>query len=166
MKSLRRTLVVLLSLGFAGCGGATTQTANGGDGGGVDASADGSAPGDDAPAADATGDAPAYLACMSASGQVDASLKACQGDSDCVIKQEQTDCCGTILYVGVAAGDAASFDVCEAAWLAHFPACGCFSGQTKTEDGKTTLPGADASAPRVHCTDFTMNGGICMTYSP
>ena len=132
-----------------GAGGGTTTTTTMSDAGG----------------GDAQGDA-GYLACMDASGQLDASLKTCKSDTDCVIEQEQTDCCGTILYVGVRTASAAAFDACEAAWVAHFPPCGCASNQTRTEDGKTTTIGGDAGAPQVHCTDFTMNGGICMTYTP
>ena len=114
---------------------------------------------------DAQGDA-GYLACMSASGQLDDSLKTCHADTDCIIKQEQTDCCGTILYVGVSTALAGMFDSCEAAWVAHFPGCGCASNKTGTEDGKTSTLGSDAGAPDVHCIDFTMSGGICMTYTP
>jgi hypothetical protein len=159
------TLAVLL----AACGGTTAQSAT--DAGAADAGADTVQPGTDAGGVDGAADSPldappGYLACMDGSGQVDGSLKACKSDADCVIKQEQTDCCGTILYVGINSTSASAFDACEAAWLAHFPACGCDSGQTKTEDGKVTYPGADASAPLVHCTDFTMNGGVCMTYTP
>jgi hypothetical protein len=155
----------LAVLALAGCGGTAVGPNNTTDAGGGDAQAD-SPPGDDVDAAFVDSGDAGYLACMSASGQLDPSLKACETDTSCVIKQEQTDCCGTILYVGVSAASAAKFDSCETSWLAHFPACGCASGQTKTEDGKTTLPGTDAGAPRVHCTDFTMSGGICMTYTP
>jgi hypothetical protein len=132
-----------------GAGGGTTTTTTMSDAGG----------------GDAQGDA-GYLACMDASGQLNSSIKTCQSDADCVIKQEQTDCCGTILYVGVRAASAAAFDACEAAWLAHFPACECDSNQTKTEDGKTAMVGGDAGAPQVHCTDLTMSGGVCMTSTP
>jgi hypothetical protein len=103
---------------------------------------------------------------MSASGQLDGSLKTCQSDTDCVIRQEQTDCCGTILYVGVSSASAGMFDACEAAWVAHFPGCGCDSNKTTTEDGKTTSLGVDGGGPDVHCTDFTMSSGVCMTYTP
>jgi hypothetical protein len=154
---------------LAACGGTTAQPAEGVDGS-TDAHADGGQPGDDtggpdAPA-DAPVDAPEYLTCMDASGHVDASLKACHGDSDCVIKPEQTDCCGTVLYVGIASASASRFDACEASWLAHFPACGCASAQTNTEDGKMSYSWMDASAPQVHCTNFTSAGGVCMTYTP
>jgi hypothetical protein len=157
---------VLAVVAFVACGGSTASSTNAADGGDHDAQGDG-APGDDVGDAQPDGATEAgYLACMSASGQLDGSLKACQSDMDCVIKQEQTDCCGTVLYVGVSSASAATFDACEAAWVAHFPACGCDSGVTKTEDGKATAPGADAGAPQVHCTDFTMNGGVCLTYTP
>jgi hypothetical protein len=151
------TGVPLLATVLLACGGTTAQPAAG-----PDAGAD-ALPGDDAGGAvDAPLDAPGYLACMNASGQVDPSLKACQIDADCVIEQEQTDCCGTILYVGISTAMAAAFTACEASWLAHFPACGCDSNQTKTEDGKASYGYADAAAPQVHCAA----GGVCMTYRP
>jgi hypothetical protein len=162
-----RQWIGLAVLAHMACGGSTAEPVNPTDGGGHDAQED-SAPGDDvsdAAVTDASGDA-GYLACMSATGQLDDTLKSCQSDTDCVIKQEQTDCCGTILYVGVSTASAGMFDTCEAAWVTHFPACGCASNQTKTEDGKTSVLGGDAGAPKVHCTDFTMSGGICMTYTP
>lgn len=165
--------VSALLLLFVACGGSTRSPASG-DAGGTDApvplgddvadaaTLDGSA---DAPV-DAPVDSPAYLACMDASGQLSYSLKGCQSDADCAIRQEETDCCGTILFVGIAQASVAEFQACEAAWEAHFPGCGCASGQTKTEDGHATFPGQDAGAPAVHCTDFTMNGGVCLTYTP
>jgi hypothetical protein len=155
-----------LALALAACGGSTSGLSSGTDSG-ADARGDAS-PGDDlgdAAGPDAFGDA-GYLACMSASGQLDVSLKTCQSNADCVIQQEQTDCCGTILYVGVSSGSVAEFDACEAAWVAHFPGCGCASNKTTTEDGKTTSLGAVGGGPEVHCTDFTMGGGVCMTYTP
>jgi hypothetical protein len=175
---------IALVAALASCGGSTVQSASGGDGG-TDAQADAGPPGTDAgppgtdagPPGDDSGgldapadvplDSPAYLACMDPSGQVDGSLKACKTDSDCVIKQEQTDCCGTVLYVGIASPSASQFDACQTSWLAHFPACGCATGQSKTEDGTVTYPWTmDAGMPQVHCTDFTMSGGVCLTYTP
>jgi hypothetical protein len=151
---------------LAACGGSAIDTGTT-DGGSDDARAtDGG--GDDSAPADAAGDSAdtGYLACMSESGQLDESLKTCQSDTDCVIEREQTDCCGTILYAGVDTASVMKFDTCEASWLAHFPGCGCASGQTTTEDGVVTRPGMDAGAPQVHCTDFTSNGGVCLTFTP
>ena len=156
----------LVVLALAACGGSTGGLSTGSDAG-TDAQGD-TSPGDDisdSAIADAPGDA-GYLACMSASGQLDGSLKTCQSDTDCVIEKEQTDCCGTILYVGVSAASAGMFDACETAWVGHFPGCGCDSNKTTTEDGKTTMLGVDGGGPAVRCTDFTMSGGVCMTYTP
>ncbi len=155
----------LAAVALVACGGSTAESAPLADGGDRDAQVDG-AVGDSAQGFDAPADSPSYLACMSATGQLDDSLKMCQSDTDCTIKQEQIDCCGTILYVGVAIASTGAFDACEAAWVAHFPGCGCASGQTKTEDGKSTALGTDGGGPEVHCIDFTMSGGICMTYTP
>ncbi|HEY6461270.1 MAG TPA: hypothetical protein VIY73_13990, partial [Polyangiaceae bacterium] len=178
MASLRvpRSMFAL-ALVLAACGGSTTSPAAG-DAGGPDARGDAPIPlGDDvsdaatletstdAPADD-DADAAPYLACMDSTGTLSYSLKSCQSDSDCTIQQEETDCCGTILYAGVNQSSVSEFKVCESAWEAHFPGCGCASGQTKTEDGHVTHPGQDAGAPAVHCTDFTNNGGVCLTYTP
>jgi hypothetical protein len=167
MRPIRWNRTSLVAALLAACGGSVAQTAAAPDGG-HDARADSGQP-DDAGAVDAPADASLdaeYLACMDASGQVDASLKACKSDSECVIKQEQTDCCGTVLYVGIASASASRFDACQPSWLAHFPGCGCASAQTNTEDGKMSYRWMDAGAPQVHCTDFTMSGGVCMTYTP
>jgi hypothetical protein len=102
---------------------------------------------------------------MDAQGTLKASLKLCHGDAECVIRQEMTDCCGTILLVGIATSSVAAFDSCEAAWQAHFGLCGCRGGPTTTEDGKQINPG-DGGAPRAHCTNLTSPGGVCMTYVP
>jgi hypothetical protein len=169
MRPAPWTCIPLVAALLAACGGTTVQTAAGTDGG-TDAHVDAGQPGDDAGRSDAAVDspldAPEYLACMDASGHVDPSLKACNSDLDCIIKREQTDCCGTVLYVGLASASASQFDSCEASWLAHFPACGCDSAQTNTEDGKMTYPWMDAGAPQVRCTDFTSAGGLCLTYTP
>jgi len=152
---------------LAACGGSTQSRSPGGvDASSGDAGVDAAPIQEDASPADASPDAPAYRACMDDTGQVSATLKTCQSDSQCVIEQEQIDCCGTILYVGIDTASASEFGACQSSWLAHFPGCGCSSGQTKTEDGQITHPGMDAGAPQVHCADFTSNGGICLTYTP
>jgi hypothetical protein len=162
-------LVSLSALVASACGGSTATNKT--DAGGPDAQTEDAQPQDAQPVVDAqpAADAPAeagYLACFSSSGQLSDSLKPCQADSDCVIEQEQTDCCGTILYVGVNSASATEFQGCETAWVAHFPGCGCASNKMTTEDGKTANPGVDGGAPQVHCADFTMSGGICLTFTP
>lgn len=110
---------------------------------------------------DVMSDASGYSACFSATGQLSAALKSCQADGDCVTKVEFTDCCGSILYVGVSAVSAGRFDLCENAWQAHFLGpCACPPGEPMSEDG-TTITGASASSPQVHCAS-----GACMTFVP
>ena len=132
-------LAAAFFLALAACGGDTT--------------------GPDASTPDA-GDDAAYLACMDGTGKLSSSLETCQSDADCTIQQEQTDCCGTILYVGVSNASASAFAACEASWVSHFPGCGCFSNQKTTQDGKL-VSDSDGSAPSVHC-----SGGVCLTYQP
>ena len=104
---------------------------------------------------------------------IDPSLKACATDGDCTYQTHLTDCCGGILYVGIARSSGATFAQCEAAWEAHFPACGCFSLTTKTEDGRCLVgncPSSDASPPAgakplVHCV-ATGETRSCETYLP
>jgi hypothetical protein len=93
-------------LALAACGGTAVDPTNPTDGGGHDAQGDalgvdaaspdahadggghdaqGDTTPEDAVVADAPGDA-GYLACLSASGQLDGSLKTCQADTDCVIR--------------------------------------------------------------------------------
>lgn len=132
--------VGVIVIALAACGGTTT--------------------GPDASTTDA-GDDAAYLACMDTSGQLSSSLETCQSDADCTIQQEQTDCCGTILYVGVSGSSVSAFAACEASWVSHFPGCGCDSNQKTTQDGKP-VSDSDGSAPSVHCT----SGGVCLTYQP
>jgi len=112
--------------------------------------------GDDDATADAALDAK-YLACFDSSGQTDPSLKVCKTWSDCVVVQHQTDCCGTILYVGVSSTSAASFQKCEGNWDEHFPPCDCASNTRKTEDGHDVAPG-DEVGPVADC-----DAGLCMT---
>jgi hypothetical protein len=164
-------LVVLLA---AACGGSTVTdpgsasssggSSSGGSSSGSSSSSGGSSSssGSSSGGVDAGPDA-GYLACMDGQGTLDSSLKTCQHDGDCVIKQEEADCCGTIRFVGINASKAAAFATCEASWEAHFPGCGCASGRTTTEDGKESQPGQDGGAPQVHC---AADKGLCLTFTP
>jgi hypothetical protein len=158
-------LAVLL---LAACGGTTAPRDDQTDAGSHDAALQDGQPVIDAPPTVDVVDLvdAGYLACFSGTGQLSDSLKTCQSDGDCTIQQEQTDCCGTILYVGVNVISTTMFQTCETDWVSHFPGCGCDSNKMTTEDGNTTNPNVDGGGPQVHCADFTMSGGICLTYTP
>jgi hypothetical protein len=156
---------VAAALVAAACGGSSApdigaSSSSGGSSSGGSSSGGSSSGGSSSGGHDAGADA-GYLACIDAQGKIDPSFKACSGDGDCAIRQHETSCCGTSLYVGIATSRLGTFDTCETAWDAHFPGCGCPSGPAQTEDGKTVPFGQDAGAPQVHC-----SGGLCMTYLP
>jgi hypothetical protein len=169
MGAHRLAVVVLLLV--AACGGSTAtdsgRASSSSSSGASSSSSGGSSSGGSSSGGSSSGGVDAgadagYLACMDAQGHISTDMKTCQTDNDCVIKQEMTDCCGTILFVGLSTSRAAAFTACETAWEAHFPGCGCASGRTSTEDGKLSGPGQDAGAPQVHCA----SGGTCLTYTP
>jgi hypothetical protein len=87
------------------------------------------------------------------------SLKACTISSDCTYVRHVTNCCGSVELVGIASARTTAFDVCEKAWDALLPACGCAANDVRTEDGQTDLDGA---APKVACVP-TSSGSQCMT---
>jgi hypothetical protein len=116
---------------------------------------------------DALVDAASYLTCFDATRTLYTWIKSCHIDSDCVAKVDFTDCCGTVLYVGVNNRSVSEFDTCEASWEAHFLGpCMCQPKPTQTEDGNTIYSGVDAASPGVRCTPLPDNSGLCMTYAP
>ena len=103
-------------------------------------------------------DCASYDQCMNGSGTVDSSVKSCSSDTDCTIQPEQTDCCGSLLFVGVAAMSAQQFQVCEVAWAEQYPKCAC-AAFGKTEDGKAT--NISGNQVQVHCV-----ANLCATSTP
>ncbi len=143
---MRRLSLVLIPL-LAACGGKvdapTTDAAS--DTGASDTAVSDSAPADTAP-----------LACVDDKGQMPLSLKACGSDADCSQSVRQTDCCGTMLAVGVHKDLAAAFGTCERARQKELPLCDCLPKPLAAEDG--SLIPADGAA-KVRC-EF----GNCRTY--
>jgi hypothetical protein len=87
------------------------------------------------------------------------TYEACAADIDCVIRLHQQDCCGTHISIGVTKSMAASYDMCETAWDAHFPACGCAARATTAQDGKVV---GTTSTEVVHCV-HAASGMLCQT---
>ena len=77
--------------------------------------------------------------------------RSCMTPADCDIAPHQTDCCGSILFTGIAAYERMRFDVAEATCRAEYPACGCL-GTYSADDGTTPSSGPE---PYVLCTDNT-----------
>src|SRR5262252_705300 len=135
MRAHRLAVVVLVLV--AACGGSTTadlgkSSSSGGSSSGGSSSGSSSSGGSSSGSSSSSGGVDAgpdagYLACMDDQGNLAADFKTCHTDADCVVKQEMTDCCGTILFVGVSTTRTTAFAACETAWEAHFPGCGCAS---------------------------------------
>ncbi len=157
---MRPSMLALLFLALtplAGCPTSTTLTdddAARSDADAVDAAIDADLP--DAPGLD-SGDTT-----VSCSGHDAMSFpafdRACVSDSDCEIAAHQTDCCGTLDAMGIAASESARFAAAEALCESQYPACGCDSGTVNTDDGTMPPPGSGTSAVVVRCLT-----GVCTT---
>jgi hypothetical protein len=86
--------------------------------------------------------------------------RSCTGDAACAAAFHQTNCCGTLVAVGISESDRARFDMLEPACRASYPGCGCPSGLTETDSHETVT---DPAMVRVAC---VTNGPsrVCMTY--
>jgi hypothetical protein len=156
-----RTRIFLLVCALAGCGGSTNTGLFGG-GGDASVSSDGGASdggstGDSGPTVT---DAGAAGACFDKTGNLLTSMKKCAAPIDCKILAHTDSCCGSLLYVGVSAGKAAQFAVCEEAWDKSLPACGCAAGPPRAEDGNEVQGQADVV---VECVDVQGGLGVCRT---
>jgi hypothetical protein len=139
---VRRFLFSFVWLTAAACGGHTFVGVSTDAGSSDDASSDGGA--SDAAsdgAADATGSG---NACAKLSNLVD----TCNSDTDCVAVPHQTDCCGSIMYIGINQTFRNEFQTLEAKNSEACGKCQCRSQPLTTQDGHTV---SDASKVGVHC---------------
>lgn len=85
--------------------------------------------------------------------------KSCTIKSDCVVVTHMIDCCGSMVSLGINSAEEATFTVEEQKCAATYPACGCPSQPTKTEDGSSLGFGGGTTTAAVDCL-----GGTCTTY--
>jgi len=69
--------------------------------------------------------------------------RSCQSAADCALVEHQTDCCGSILVMGIALSAAPDFAAVEQYCAAQFPACGCAARGLELEDGTLIDFGSD-----------------------
>lgn len=164
---MRTLLVGLAFLVAAGCGGSSTSGGTGGSGGATGGSAGSGATGGGG--SGATGGSPAdastdggFSQCFDSKGNFIAGYDwtTC-GGGDCSMVAHETDCCGSILLIGVASSHLKALQACEKAWRASLPACGCASNKISTQQPSSTV--ANQSMATVQCTDWTMQSGICLS---
>ncbi len=88
---------------------------------------------------------------------LDGFEKGCTNDESCTFVEHQTNCCGTIVVVGINHSEIDRFLEEEEACASMYPACGCASEPTMTEDGNIVT---EESPAMVRCDD----DGTCRTY--
>ncbi len=81
----------------------------------------------------------------------DALDRSCTSAEDCVLVEHQTDCCGTVLIMGLPDSEQAAFDALEQYCAAQFPLCNCAPQGMKLEDGSVIEFGSSAAS--VACVD-------------
>src|SRR5512138_1713743 len=81
------------------------------------------------------------LACESKGTTFPSLEKACLVASDCFVAQHMISCCGTRIAVGFNVASEPAFTSAETTCAMAYPGCGCASGPTKAEDGRTTIDG-------------------------
>jgi hypothetical protein len=83
--------------------------------------------------------------------------KTCSTVADCTIVDHMISCCGTMRAIGLRTSAVAAFTPVEQDCESHYPGCGCASGPTQAEDGRTSIDGTILVA-------CTPNG--CATFVP
>jgi hypothetical protein len=138
-------LVVVFIVGLAAC----SSTGDGDGVGGAGATSQGGA---------GTGGAGATsgVVCDGATHEFPTFDKSCADVADCVRKDHQVDCCGTLAAIGINVAEETAFDAAEAECLAQYPGCGCAPDETIAEDGNRS----DFSI------ELECSGGTCSTYVP
>jgi hypothetical protein len=95
---------------------------------------------------------------VSACQAVAALDRSCTADADCVAVRHVANCCGTARIIGLNKAAEAAFAQLEPACDASYPACGCATGATTTDDGSVIKPAETAG---VFC-----QAGTCTTFVP
>lgn len=82
--------------------------------------------------------------------------RTCTNGADCVAVLHQSDCCGTVVAIGISGTQRSRFDADERACRATYQQCMCAPRQLATDDGSRLRDQAEVA---VSCTE-----GLCTTY--
>jgi hypothetical protein len=87
--------------------------------------------------------------------------RSCAIASDCVAVSHTSNCCGTAQVIGIRASEQARFQPLEAQCDATYPACGCATGPSTTDDGSRLAFDGTAGVTCVQgkCTTFVPDCG-------
>ena len=75
----------------------------------------------------------------------DALDRSCKSANDCRLVEHQTDCCGTVLIMGLHSAAEPGFAALEQYCAAQFPLCGCAARGMMLEDGSLIDFGSTAA---------------------
>lgn len=95
--------------------------------------------------------------CASSPPQFPSFDKGCTDTTNCVLVSHETNCCGSILMMGINHAEADRFAALESLCESQYPACGCAASGVSAEDG-TTVPLDSQSKIVVTC-----DNGTCMS---
>lgn len=132
MRNLAAVSLVASLFALVACGGSVDAP-----GSTADASGDTSADVASDALPDATPDASdasdGAIACNA--GTFPTFPRTCAADTDCVVAVHETNCCGTLVALGMRADQQGAFDAAESICRAQYPGCGCASQGITADDG-------------------------------
>ncbi len=136
----------------AGGSGAAGHGGSGGGGGAATGGKGGSGAAGQGGAAGGTGGSGGATACQA----IAALDRSCSTDTDCVAVKHVANCCGTVRVTGLRASEEATFQQLESTCDGSYPACGCATGPTTTDDGSTikAVTSAGVTCLQGTCTTF------------
>lgn len=175
-----RVVVSMLMLGLAACG-ASSHSPDGDD----DDIGDSADVPDDTPASDLPDGLPGDPGCPSsgcddygdvadagpAVAQVDHYCgdfafpvfdRSCDHTNECMLVEHESDCCGSIRWMGIPTRLEAEFDEAEAACRASYPACHCDPSYAVEEDADYDVDADDRDVIAAAC----MAGEYCLSLVP
>lgn len=155
LKTHHSILMLLVVHGALACSGSTFSSASGGGAGGSGAGTTGGATstGGAGTTGGGTGTGgfnTSGVMCSASPPSFPAFEKGCTTTDNCLLVSHQTNCCGSILMMGINHAEADRFAALEKVCESQYPACGCASSTVAAEDG-TTVPLAAAAKIVVTC---------------
>ena len=102
------------------------------------------------------GDAGAPIVCLAHGvGSFPTFDRSCHNDIDCFVAMHQTDCCGSIVAMGLSASQRVAFDAAERVCEGMYPPCMCAPHPPLADDGRYgTVETVAARCGAGVCTSF------------
>ena len=102
------------------------------------------------------GDAGAPIVCLGHGvGSFPTFDRSCHTDTDCFVAMHQTDCCGSIVAMGLSASQRVAFEAAETLCDRMYPSCACDPRPPFADDGRS----GSAATIAVRC-----DAGVCGSF--